>query len=93
MQSVLLTPIFSWPILKSLIRRSSFSPLFNVSKALLTWLNSTCPSTVSWTPLEFLVNRGSPRLSSSLLMALLIAGWLIKSSFAAFEILPVLATA
>ena len=51
------------------------------------------PSAVRETPRELRIKSAMPRLSSSLLIDLLIAGWLIKSSLAAREILPARATA
>ncbi len=61
----------------SWIRFNSCSPLVRASKASFAYSKRTCPSAVSCTPLELRVKSGIPMLSSSLLMALLMAGWLI----------------
>ena len=74
---VLLTPIRRWPMSNSWIRRSSCSPRSRASKASLACSKRISPSLVSCTPRELRVNRESPRLSSSLPMALLMAGWLM----------------
>ena len=77
MHRVLLTPIFKFPIWKSWIRFSSRSPRPMESKAVFTCWKRIVPSLVSWTPREFRLKSLMPRLSSSLLMALLMAGWLM----------------
>ncbi len=77
MQRVLLTPMRRWPMSNSWMRFSSCSPRFSASNASRTCSKRTSPSQVSWTPRELRVKRESPRLSSSLLMDLLMAGWLM----------------
>ena len=74
---VLLTPMRMCPMLNSRIRFNSISPLVSSSKASRVCSKSTCPSSVSCTPREFRVKSTVFKLSSSLLMDLLIAGWLM----------------
>ena len=76
-QSVLLTPMRMCPILNSRMRFNSCSPLASSSKASRVCSNSTCPSSVSCTPRELRVKSTVFKLSSSLLMDLLMAGWLM----------------
>ena len=89
LHSVVLAPIRSLGISLERLCKMESSPSERSSKAAFTFSYRSCPSGVRVTPLELRLKRIVSRLSSNFLMARLIAGWLMYSSLAAWEIFPV----
>ena len=91
MHRVLLAPKRMRPMPSSFLERSSSSPALISLKADRMCEYNSSPSSVRITPFELLKKRVMPSSSSSCLIALLTAGWLMNSRFEAAERLPVCA--